>query len=63
MSEPLLSPEQSRARAQVLRDEAAGVPAGHTDRVERLTRAATRFESLARRLEWDRARHQEGKAA
>lgn len=63
MSAPLLSPEQSHTRAQMLRDEAAGVRAGQTDRVERLTRAADCFDSLARRLEWDRARHQEGKAA
>jgi hypothetical protein len=56
MSEIPMTPEASRARAQMLRDEAAGVPAWQTDRMERLLRAADRFDSLARRLEWDHER-------
>ncbi len=63
MSEASITPDQSRSRAQMLRGEAAGVPAFQTDRLERLLRAADRFDSLARRLEWDRERRAGGASA
>ena len=63
MSEASITPDESRARAQLLRDEAAGAPAFQTVRLERLLRAADRFERLARRLEWDLARRTAGASA
>ncbi len=58
-----ITPDQARSRARLLRDEAAGLPLGHIDRYERLLRAADRFESLARRMEWDNERPRAGVAA
>ncbi|GGF56469.1 hypothetical protein GCM10007301_15160 [Azorhizobium oxalatiphilum] len=64
ITEILISPTDCRQRACLLRSEAAGVPWHHTDRIDRLHRAATRFDSLARRLEWDRDRQRaHGEAA
>lgn len=63
MSHASITPDQSRTRAQMLRGEAADVPAFQTDRLERLLRAADRFDSLARRLEWDRERRVGGASA
>ncbi|MGU3495906.1 hypothetical protein ACLBXM_17840 [Xanthobacteraceae bacterium A53D] len=50
-----ITPDDCRVRAQILRSEAAGLPVSNFDRIERLTRAADRFEATARRLEHCRA--------